>query len=107
MIINKSHYSIMLIIYGDSDTVTTETWNGVRVWVAGKGVSEDIIRTYMDACIMVVDKVSDLKPDMDGIYVINEAGMGVAEEAVLRGAYCMNCTMKEGLWRLRGINKNT
>lgn len=97
----------MLIIYGDSETVSTETWNGRRVWVAGKGVSEDVIQTYMDSCIMVVDKVSDLKPDMEGIYVINEGGMSVSEEAVLRGAYCLNCNMAEGLWRLRGINNNT
>lgn len=97
----------MIIIYGDSDTVRTEMWDGRRVWVAGKSVSEDVIQTYMDACIMVVDSVRDLKADMSGIYVINEGDMDVAEEAVLRGAYCMNCTMKEGLWRLRGINKDT
>ena len=107
MNISKGCCIIMLIIYGDSNTVSTETWNGRRVWVAGKGVSEDVIQTYMDSCIMVVDKVSDLKPDMEGMYVINEGGMSVSEEAVLRGAYCLNCNMAEGLWRLRGINNNT
>ena len=76
----------MLIIYGDSNTVSTEMWNGRRVWVAGKGVSEDVIQTYMDSCIMVVDSVDDLKPDMGGIYVINEGDMDVAAEAVCRGA---------------------
>jgi hypothetical protein len=93
----------MLIIYGDNNTVTTEMWNGKRVWIAGKGVSYDVVQTYMDCCIMVVDSVDDLWVDMEGIYVINEGGMDVAEEAVLRGAYCMNCSMKEGLWRLKDV----
>lgn len=93
----------MLIIYGDSAAVTTEMWNGRRVWVAGKQVSRDVVRTYMDCCIMVVDKVSDLKTDMEGIYVVNEGGSNVAEEAVLRGAYCLNCPMREGLWRLKNV----
>jgi len=93
----------MLIIYGDSTAVTTEMWNGRRVWIAGKGVSFDVVQTYMDCCVMVVDKVSDLKPDMEGFYVINEGGTDVAEEAVLRGAYCLNCSMREGLWRLKDV----
>jgi len=93
----------MLIIYGDSDTVTTEMWNGKRVWIAGKGVSDDVVQTYMEGCIMVVGTVEDLKPDMEGIYVINEGGMDVAQEAVLRGAYCLNCSMQEGLWRLKDV----
>ena len=93
----------MLIIYGDNNAVTTEMWNGKRVWIAGKGVSYDVVQTYMDCCIMVVDSVDDLWMDMEGIYVINEGGMNVAEEAVLRGAYCMNCSMKEGLWRLKEV----
>lgn len=93
----------MLIIYGDSDTVTTEMWNGKRVWMAGKGVSYDVLQTYMDRCIMVVDSIEDLWLDMEGIYVINEGGMAVAEEAVLRGAYCMNCSVQEGLWRLKDM----
>lgn len=93
----------MLIIYGDNNAVTTEMWNGKRVWIAGKGVSYDVVQTYMDCCIMVVDSIDDLWMDMEGIYVINEGGMNVAEEAVLRGAYCMNCSMKEGLWRLKEV----
>lgn len=99
--ISTVYCSKMLIIYGDSNTVSTEMWNGKRVWVAGKSVSEDVVQTYMGACIMVVERVSDLKPNMEGIYVINEGGADVSEEAVLRGAFCMNCTMKEGLWRLK------
>jgi len=93
----------MLLIYGDSTAVTTEMWNGRRVWIAGKGVSFDVVQTYMDCCVMVVDKVSDLNQDMEGFYVINEGGTDVAEEAVLRGAYCLNCSMQEGLWRLKDV----
>ena len=93
----------MLIIHGDSDTVTTDMWNGKRVWIAGKNVPSDVVQTYMDCCIMVVGTVEDLKPVMEGFYVINEGGMDVAEEAVLRGAYCMNCSMAEGLWRLKDV----
>ena len=93
----------MLIIYGDNNAVTTEMWNGKRVWIAGKSVSYDVVQTYMDSCIMVVNSIDDLWLDMEGIYVINEGGINVAEEAVLRGAYCINCTMKEGLWRLKDV----
>ena len=93
----------MLIIYGDNSAVTTEMWNGKRVWMAGKGVSYDVVQTYMDSCIMVVDSIEDLWLDMEGIYVINEGGMDVAEEAVLRGAYCMNCSVQEELWRLKDV----
>lgn len=93
----------MLIIYGDHSAVTTGTWNGKRVWIAGKGVSYDVLQTYMDRCVMVVKCIDDLWLDMDGVYVINEGGMDVSEEAVLRGAYCMNCTMQEGLWRLKDV----
>ena len=93
----------MLIIYGDHNAVKTEMWNGKRVWMAGKGVSYDVVQTYMDSCIMVVDSIEDLWLDMEGVYVINEGGMDVAEEAVLRGAYCMNCSVQEGLWRLKDV----
>lgn len=93
----------MLIIYGDNNAVTTEMWNGKRVWIAGKGVSYDVVQTYMDCCIMVVNSIDDLWMDMEGIYVINEGGMEVAEEAVLRGAYCLNCSMAEGLWILKDV----
>lgn len=93
----------MLIIYGDNNAVTTEMWNGKRVWIAGKGVSFDVVQTYMNCCIMVVNSMDDLWLNMEGIYVINEGGMDVAEEVVLRGAYCLNCSMKEGLWRLKDV----
>ena len=93
----------MLIIYGDNQAVTTDMWNGKRVWIAGKNVSYDVVQTYMDSCIMVVDTVDDLWLDMEGIYVINQGGTDVAEEAVLRGAYCLNCSMAEGLWMLKDV----
>ena len=93
----------MLIIYGDSDTVVADMWNGTRSWMAGKNVNYDVVQTYMDCCSMVVDSVDDLNPDMEGVYVINEGGMYVAEEAVLRGAYCLNCSMSEGLWQLKNV----
>ena len=93
----------MLIIYGDSNAVTTQLWNGKRVWIAGKGVSYDVVQTYMDCCIMVVNSIDDLWDNMEGFYVINEGGIDVAEEAVLRGAYCLNCSMAEGLWTLKDV----
>lgn len=103
MIISLCLGNEMLIIHGDSDAVTTDMWNGKRVWIAGKGVSFDVVQTYMDCCIMVVDTVDDLWLDMDGIYVINQGGTDVSEEAVLRGAYCLNRSMAEGLWILKDV----
>lgn len=103
MIISLFTCNEMLIIYGDNQAVTTDMWNGKRVWIAGKNVSYDVVQTYMDSCIMVVDTVDDLWLDMEGIYVINQGGACVAEEAVLRGAYCLNCSMAEGLWILKDV----
>lgn len=93
----------MIIIHGDSTVVTTAYYNGVRVWTTGLKTPRNVVQTYMDECIMVVSKVDDLIWNMMGIYVINEGGTDVAEEAVLRGAYCLNCSMEEGLWRLRDV----
>ena len=93
----------MIIIHGDSSVVTTAYYNGVRVWTTGLKTPRNVVQTYMDECIMVVSKVDDLIWNMTGVYVINEGGTDVAEEAVLRGAYCLNCSMEEGLWRLRDV----
>jgi len=82
-------------------------WNGKRVWTTGLQTEWDIIRTYMGSCIMVVNSVDHLKWNMKGIYVINEGGPDVSEEVVLRGGWCINCPMREGLWRLRCRNINT
>ena len=96
----------MIIVYGASESVTRTKWNGKYVWTAGLNTPWEVIQTYMDVCILVVSEVENLQPDLTGIYVINEGGYKVAEEAVLRDAYVLNCSMKEGLWRLRDIILN-
>lgn len=96
----------MLIIYGDSRVVSTAFYNDCRVWTTGLKTPGNVVQTYMNGCIMVVRRVDDLRWNMKGIYVINEGGAEVAEEAVLRGAYCLNCSMEEGLWKLRHIIEN-
>ena len=96
----------MIIVYGASESVTRTKWNSKFVWVAGLNTPWEVVQTYMDICILVVDEVDALPADLTGVYVINEGGFKVAEEAVLRGAYVLNCSMKEGLWRLRDIINN-
>ena len=93
----------MIVVYGASPSVTRTTWNGINVWTTGLQTPWEIVRTYSDTCVMVVSEVEHLKDDMTGMYVINEGGYDVAEEAVLRGAYCFNCKMIEGLWKLRKL----
>ena len=93
----------MIIIYGTSPVVSLVDCNGVQVWTTGLKTPRNILQTYLSACIMVVSKIDDLFLDMTGIYVINEGGTDVCEEAVLRGAYCINTSMSEGLWHLREI----
>ena len=95
----------MIIIYGDSPVVSLVKWNGHPVWTTGLKTPKNVIQTYMSQCIMVVKKIEDLMWDMSNIYVINEGDANVCEEAVLRGAYCLNCKMNEGLWRLEKILK--
>ena len=93
----------MIIIYGKSPVVSLVKWNRHNVWTTGLKTPKNILQTYMSQCIMVVNKIDDLMCDMSNIYVINEGGMDVAEEAVLRGAFCLNCSMNEGLWKLESI----
>ena len=93
----------MIIIYGKSSVVSLVKWNKHDVWTTGLKTPKNILQTYMSQCIMVVKKVEDMMWDMSGIYVINEGGMDVAEEAVLRGGFCLNCSMSEGLWKLEHV----
>ena len=93
----------MIIIYGKSPVVSLVKWNGRDVWTTGLKTPKNVLQTYMSQCIMVVKKIEDLMWDMSSIYVINEGGMDVAEEAVLRGGFCLNCSMGEGLWKLEHV----
>lgn len=96
----------MILVHGDSTIVSTMMWHGREIWTTGIYTEWDIIKTYADVCVMVVDKIEHLQWDMEGIYVINEGDRHVAEEAVLRGACCLNCSMMEGMWQLRDIIAN-
>ena len=96
----------MIIVYGASPRVTRVKWNNKFVWTTGLHTAWEVIRTYMDVCILVVNDLDELPECIDGFYVINEGGNDVAEEAVLRGAMCLNCPMREGLWKLRQIIAN-
>ena len=96
----------MLIVYGDSKTVNLAQCNGVQVWTTGLKTPRNVLQTYQTTCILVVDKIEDLFMDLTGVYVINEGGSDVTEEAILRGGFCLNCCMAEGLWILRTIIKN-
>ena len=93
----------MILVYGKAKSVTRTRWNGVPIWTTGLNTPWQIMRTYTDVCVFVVSKIEDLRDDMRGFYVINEGDCTVSEEAVLRGAFCMNCEMKTGLWRLRNL----
>ena len=96
----------MLIVYGDSKTVNLAQCNGVQVWTTGLKTPRNVLQTYQTTCILVVDKIEDLFMDLSGVYVINEGGSDVCEEAILRGGYCLNCSISEGLWILRAVTKN-
>tara|TARA_Y100001958_G_C21232685_1_gene558609 strand:- start:1330 stop:1626 length:297 start_codon:yes stop_codon:yes gene_type:complete len=96
----------MIVVHGDAPVVSTMMWHGKKVWTTGLYTEWDVVQTYADVCVMVVKELEHLRWDMTGFYVINEGNRHVAEEAVLRGAYCLNCTMMEGLWQLRDIIVN-
>ena len=97
----------MLIVYGNSKTVNLAKCNGIQVWTTGLKTPRNVLQTYQTTCILVVDKIDDLFMDLTGVYVINEGGTDVCEEAILRGGYCLNCLMTDGLWHLRDIIKNS
>lgn len=96
----------MIIVQGDSPYVTSIRWNGKRVWTTGLYTGWDVIKTYADVCVLVVSKMEHLMNDIKGFYVINEGDRHVAEEAVLRGAYCLNCPRLEGLRQLTPMIRN-
>lgn len=96
----------MIIVQGDSPYVTSIWWHGKRVWTTGLYTEWDVIKTYADVCVMIVSEIKHLKADMPGFYVINEGDRHVAEEAVLRGAYCLNCLRMEGLRQLTPMIAN-
>ncbi len=96
----------MILIHGDSPVVTSMWWYGKKIWSTGLYTNWDVVKTYADVCVMVVSDIAHLRWDMSGYYVINEGDRHVAEEAVLRGAYCLNCSMMEGMWQLRDIIRN-
>ena len=77
--------------------------NGTQVWTTGLKTPRNVLQTYQTTCILVVDTIDDLFMDLTGVFVINEGGSGVCEEAILRGGYCLNCPMNEGLWHLRDV----
>jgi len=96
----------MIIIYGDSTVVSLAYCGDTQVWTTGLKTPRNVLQTYLTDCILVVDKVEDLFLDLTGVYVINEGGWDVCEEALLRGGYCLNTSMSEGLWHLRDVIKN-
>ena len=97
----------MIIIYGDSKTVNLTHCGETQVWTTGLKTPRNVLQTYLTDCILVVDKIEDLFMDLTGVYVINEGNCDVCEEAILRGGYCLNCTMADGLWQLRDVIKNS
>ena len=96
----------MLSVYGDSKTVHLTKSNGVQVWTTGLKTPRNVLHTYQTTCILVVNNIDDLFMDLTGVYVINEGGWDITEEAILRGGTCLNCGMAEGLWHLRDVIKN-
>lgn len=97
----------MIIIYGDSPVVSLVECDGQQVWTTGVKTPRNVLQTYLTDCILVVDKIEDLFMDLTGVYVINEGGTDVCEEAILRGGFCLNCSMSEGLWYLTEVIKNS
>jgi len=93
----------MIVLHGDSPVVSTMWWQGKKIWTTGLNTEWDVVQTYADVCIMVVSDMAHLRWDLTDIYVVNTGNRHVAEEAVLRGGYCINCTMMEGLWQLGDI----
>jgi hypothetical protein len=105
--INKQNNLEMLIVYGDSKTVNLAECNGTQVWTTGVKTPRNVLQTYQTTCILVVNNIDDLFMDLTGVFVINEGGSGVCEEAILRGGYCLNTTMSEGLWHLRDVIRDS
>mgnify|MGYP006102868747 CR=1 FL=1 len=97
----------MLIVYGESKTVNLAQCNGKQVWTTGVKTPRNVLQTYQTTCILVVDKIEDLFLDLSGVYVINTGGSDVTEEAILRGGYCLNCSMSEGIWHLRDVIRDS
>lgn len=94
----------MLLLHGDSQTVSTVRLGDRDVWTSGIHTPFRILHTYMDTVILHVHGEEDL-PDWDltGVYVINSGSPFLNETIVTRGAYCVHGSFEQGLIRLRDL----
>ena len=94
----------MLLLHGDSQTVSIVRLGNREVWTSGIRTPFRILHTYMDTVILHVYSEEDL-PDWDltGVYVINSGSPFLHETIVARGAYCVHGTFEQGLIRLRHL----
>lgn len=94
----------MLLLHGDSQTVSIVRLGNRDVWTSGIRTPFRILHTYMDTVILHIYSEEDL-PDWDltGVYVINSGSPFLHETIVARGAYCVHGTFEQGLIRLRHL----
>ena len=92
----------MLILYGNRSIVSVVRFGHRDVWTSGLSTPHHILQTYMDVVILHVE---DQLPSWDirGMYVINSGSVLLNETIVERGAYCINDTFEQGLYRLRHL----
>ena len=92
----------MLILHGDRSIVSVVRFGNKDVWISGISTPHHILQTYMD---VVIVHVHDELPawDIRGMYVINSGSVLLNETIVERGAYCINDSFEQGLYRLRHI----
>ena len=94
----------MLILHGSSPTVSIIRVNHKDVWTSGIKTPFRILHTYMDTVILHVYAEKELPTwDLRGVYVINSGSPMLNETIVNRGAYCLQCSFHQGLFRLRDL----
>lgn len=96
----------MLLLHGDTKTVTCTRYGHQEVWMSGVGTAYNILKPYMHPTIVHIRNEHDLEGitwDLSGTYVINSGDRSMTARIVHRGAFCIHDTFDQGLYRLRHI----
>ena len=94
----------MLVLRGESTTVTLVRYEDQDVWFSGVRTPYGVLHTYMDTVVLHVRGADDVPAwDLRGVYVINSGDRWLNETLVARGAYCLHGTFEQGMWRLRTL----
>lgn len=96
----------MLILHGDETSVSSTRYGQQEVWTSGLNAKYNVLKPYMLRTIVHIrnlDELNKITWNLKGVYVINSGSWTIAEHVAQRGAFCIQDSFEQGLYRLRNI----